>query len=78
MTSAEPAPPRRPLRLAEMTTVEAADAVTSSPVVILPAGAFEQHGPGMPMATDTVRAVSVVARVGAVLAGRAGIGPASP
>ena len=36
-----------------MTTVEAAEAVTTSPVVILPAGAFEQHGPGMPLATDT-------------------------
>ncbi|MFE3121337.1 creatininase family protein [Streptomyces niveus] len=78
MTSAEPAPPRRPLRLAEMTTVEAADAVTSSPVVILPAGAFEQHGPGMPMATDTVRAESVVDLVAAELAGRAVIGPVIP
>ncbi|WP_327365229.1 creatininase family protein [Streptomyces sp. NBC_01217] len=68
----------RLLRLAEMTTVEAADAVTSSPVVILPAGAFEQHGPGMPLATDSLRAEAVAERVAAGLAGRAVIGPSLP
>ncbi|MEU0692478.1 creatininase family protein [Streptomyces niveus] len=71
-------PSQRPTRLAEMTTVEAADAVTSSPVVILPAGAFEQHGPGMPMATDTLRAEAVSDLVAAELGGRAVIGPSLP
>ncbi|MFD7898357.1 creatininase family protein [Streptomyces sp. NPDC059568] len=69
---------RPPLRLAEMTTLEAAEAVTASPVVIIPAGAFEQHGPGMPLATDTVRAEGVADRVAAALAGRAVIGPPLP
>ncbi|MFF3749011.1 creatininase family protein [Streptomyces sp. NPDC002018] len=69
---------RTPTRLAEMTTVEAAEAVTASPVVIIPAGAFEQHGPGMPLATDTVRAEGVADRVAAALAGRAVIGPPVP
>lgn len=69
---------QRPLRLAEMTTEEAARAVTESPVVILPAGAFEQHGPGMPLATDTIRAEQVCRLVAAELAGRAVIGPSLP
>ncbi|WP_211280305.1 creatininase family protein [Streptomyces lushanensis] len=69
---------RPPLRLAAMTTPEAAEAVTASPVVIIPAGAFEQHGPGMPLATDTIRAEGVADRVAAALAGRAVIGPPLP
>lgn len=65
-------------RLAEMTTVEAAAAVVDSPVVLLPAGAFEQHGPGLPLATDLVRAEAVTDRVAARLDGRAVVGPALP
>jgi creatinine amidohydrolase len=67
-----------PVRLGEMTTVEAAEAVTSSPLVIIPAGAFEQHGPGMPLATDQIRAEGVVDRVAVALGGRAVIGPPLP
>jgi creatinine amidohydrolase len=69
---------RRIRRLAEMTTAEAADAVAASPVVLLPAGAFEQHGPGLPLATDLVRAEQVAERVADRLGGRAVIGPAVP
>ena len=65
-------------RLAEMTTVEAAAAVVESPVVLLPAGAFEQHGPGLPLATDLVRAEAVSDRVAARLDGRAVVGPSLP
>lgn len=68
----------QPALLAEMTTDEAAAAVTTSPVVIIPAGAFEQHGPGMPLATDLIRAQSVAALVAAELSGRAVIGPSLP
>lgn len=68
----------RPLRLTEMTTYEAADAVTASPVVIIPAGAVEQHGPAMALATDWVRAERVAELVAAELGGRAVIGPPLP
>ncbi|MYV57537.1 creatininase family protein [Streptomyces sp. SID3212] len=78
MSTDSPAETRPPLRLAEMTTVEAATAVTASPVVIIPAGAFEQHGPGMPLATDTIRAEGVAERVAAGLDGRVVIGPPLP
>lgn len=65
-------------RLGEMTTEEAAAAVVASPVVLLPAGAFEQHGPGLPLATDLIRAERVAELVAAKLAGRAVIGPVLP
>ena len=68
----------RPHHLADMTTEQAAEAVTESPVVILPAGAFEQHGPAMPLATDLVRAEAVTDRVAERLSGRAVIGPSLP
>ncbi|WP_329093623.1 MULTISPECIES: creatininase family protein [unclassified Streptosporangium] len=61
-----------------MTTLEAAEAVRASPLVIIPAGAFEQHGPGMPLTTDTVRAEHVAELVAAELAGSAVIGPSVP
>jgi creatinine amidohydrolase/Fe(II)-dependent formamide hydrolase-like protein len=65
-------------RLAEMTTDEAAEAVRSSPLVIIPVGALEQHGGGMAMSTDTVRAVGVAELVTARLAGQAVLAPAVP
>lgn len=65
-------------RLGEMTTVEAAAAVVDSPVVLLPAGAFEQHGPGLPLATDLIRAEAVCDRVAEALGGTAVVGPSLP
>ncbi|MBP2472609.1 creatinine amidohydrolase [Crossiella equi] len=65
-------------RLGELTTEEAAQAVTTSPVVLIPAGAFEQHGPGLPLATDLIRAEHVADRVAAACGGRAVVGPAIP
>lgn len=65
-------------RLGELTTQDAARAVTGSPVVILAAGAFEQHGPGLPLATDLVRAEHVADQVAAELGGRAVVGPSLP
>lgn len=65
-----------PIRLGEMTTVEAAAATGA--VVIIPAGAFEQHGPGLPLATDLVRAEHIAERVATALRGKAFVGPPIP
>lgn len=65
-------------RLASMTTREAADAVRESPVVLLAVGAFEQHGPGLPLDTDLARAEAVCDRVAERLDGAAVVGPAVP
>jgi len=61
-----------------MTTDEAADAVRTAPLVIIPVGAQEQHGGGMAMSTDSVRAVGVADRVAERLAGRAVVAPVVP
>jgi creatinine amidohydrolase len=65
-------------RLGEMTSEEAAAAAREGTVVLVPAGAFEQHGPGMALGTDLVRAEHVAERVAADLGGRAVIGPSLP
>ena len=67
-----------PDRLAEMTTREAADAVARGTIVLIPAGALEQHGPGMALGTDLFRAEAVVAEVASNLAGRVVVGPSVP
>jgi creatinine amidohydrolase len=62
-------------KLAEMTTDQARDAVRTAPLVIIPVGAQEQHGGGMAMSTDTVRAVGLADLVADRLAGRAVVAP---
>lgn len=58
-------------RLAEMTWPGVAEAVEAgATTVILPLGATEQHGPHLPLATDTIRAKALADR----LAGRLGPG----
>lgn len=64
--------------LATMTTAEAASAAARGALVILPAGAYEQHGPAMPLATDTIRAEAVVRRVAEATDADVVIGPTVP
>ncbi|GAB4085867.1 creatininase family protein [Myceligenerans cantabricum] len=73
------APPRSaPPRLADLTTREAADGAARGAVVLIPAGALEQHGPGMALGTDLVRAEAVAEQVAAGLGDRVLIGPSVP
>jgi len=65
-------------RLGEMTTLEAHEAVSTRTVVLLPVGAFEQHGPGLPLATDQIRAEAVCERVAESLPDDVVIGPSLP
>lgn len=67
-----------PRRLDHMTTLEAADAVRRRPVVVLPAGALEQHGPGLPLGTDTIRAERLVERLVDELPESLVVGPTIP
>lgn len=51
-------------RLAELTWPEVTEAVAAgATTVILPLGATEQHGPHLPLGTDTVRAVALAERL---------------
>lgn len=52
-----------PFRIAEMTWYEFADRVKSNPIVLLPTGSTEQHGPHLPLSTDVVLPVEVAERV---------------
>lgn len=40
-------------------TASTDSAVTEPPVAVLPVGAFEQHGPHLPLATDTLIAIAI-------------------
>ncbi len=64
--------------LAEMTWPDVAQAVAASATtVILPLGATEQHGPHLPLGTDTFRAMALAERLAAQLPGCL-IAPALP
>lgn len=65
-------------RLEEMTTAQARESVERDAIVLLPVGALEQHGPALPLGTDTVRAEAVVARVAAELGAAVVVGPTVP
>jgi mycofactocin precursor peptide peptidase len=55
-------------RLAEMTWPEVAEAVAAgATTVILPLGSTEQHGPHLPLGTDTMRAAALADRLAAYL-----------
>lgn len=47
------------MRLAELTTTDAAEMLADVEVALLPTGSTEQHGPALPLATDAVTAESV-------------------
>lgn len=53
-----------PLRLDEMTSADVAR-MRRKPVVLLPVGAVEQHGPHLPLGADTIQPLHVLERVAA-------------
>lgn len=64
------------LRYGELTSPEAARSRERGDLLILPLGATEQHGGGLPLATDTFRAEHVAEEVARRLDGRAFVLPA--
>lgn len=57
-------------RLAEMTAPEVAEAIAAGvTTVILPLGSTEQHGPHLPLATDSVRAAALADGLAAAMPG---------
>jgi creatinine amidohydrolase len=68
---------RRRMEWGSMTSPEVAECLPARPVVILPVGATEQHGPHLPLDTDTASVVEVARRV-AEAAGNTLVLPAIP
>ena len=64
--------------LARMTSPEAAEALTSAEVALIPVGATEQHGPNMTLETDTAVAYQLALRIATALHPRAVVAPPLP
>lgn len=58
-----------------LTSLEVTVAASRGALLLLPIGATEQHGDGLPLATDTIRAQHVVQQVAAALDGNAFVLP---
>ena len=52
-----------PPALADCSTTDAADRLAAADVALLPTGATEQHGPHLPLGTDTRAALGVIERL---------------
>ncbi len=61
-----------PVLIGDMTWTDYVARLKSDPVIILPVGSLEQHGPHSPLATDTIIPIeigkAVAARIGALVA----------
>jgi creatinine amidohydrolase len=57
-----------PKTLYEMTREEVQEALTRTSIILLPAGAVEQHGPHLPLGADTIQGVDMCKRTQALLA----------
>jgi creatinine amidohydrolase len=64
------------MNLAEATWTEVRDLLARDPVVLLPVGALEAHGPHLPLATDVIIAEGICRRAAAVLGRAVAIAPA--
>ncbi len=65
-------------RYDHLTSPEAEQAQCDGALLILPVGALEQHGDGLPLGTDSIRADHVAHRVAGELAGRCFVLPTVP
>ncbi|OPY33214.1 MAG: Creatinine amidohydrolase [Methanomassiliicoccales archaeon PtaU1.Bin124] len=57
------------MRIAELTSDEFAESVRSDPVVIIPFGAIEAHGPHLPLSTDCIQPVAMAEIVADLVGG---------
>ena len=67
-----------PILLSELTTLGFQSAMQSVEAVLIPVGAHEQHGPALPVSTDTLAAQVLSALTGTLLAPRVAVAPAIP
>lgn len=66
------------MRMDEITTDEFRDIVKKGPVVILPLGAMEAHGPHLPLGTDTFQPEFVVDEISRIFGDKVLVAPMLP
>ena len=64
---------RGPFHFAELTSPAAGDLAAGTPVLLLPVGAVEPHGPHAPLDTDSIISAAVAERAAQELSGDGGI-----
>lgn len=67
-----------PLLLSDLTTAETNAIAADIELVLVPVGAHEQHGPALPVSTDTLTAQILCSLTGALLRPRVAVAPAIP
>lgn len=70
--------PAEPIMLANLTSLQTGELMQSVEMVLLPVGAHEQHGPALPVSTDTLTAQVLCSLVGTLLRPRIAIAPTIP
>jgi creatinine amidohydrolase len=70
--------PAGPILLAELTSTETTELRDRIELVLIPVGAHEQHGPALPVSTDTLSAQVLCSLVGTLLRPRVAVAPAIP
>lgn len=68
----------QPMLLANLTSPQTGDSLQQIQMVIIPIGAHEQHGPALPVSTDTLTATVIAHMAGALLVPRVAIAPTIP
>lgn len=68
----------QPLLLENLTSPKAGEMLQQIEMVIIPVGALEQHGPALPLSTDTLTATVMAQMTGALLAPKVAIAPTIP
>ena len=69
---------RGPLMLADLRSPQFGDALDALKLVMIPVGAHEQHGPALPVSTDSLSAQVLCGLAGTMLGDSVGIAPAIP
>lgn len=67
--------PAGPILLAELSTTRLAELASDIELVIIPVGAHEQHGPALPVTTDTLTAQVLSALAGTLPRPRVALAP---
>jgi creatinine amidohydrolase len=70
--------PAEPIMLANLTSPQSGEVLQSVEMVLIPVGAHEQHGPALPVSTDTLTAQVLCSLAGTLLRPRVAVAPAIP